>query len=469
MDVKTIALALVALPVLAGCATIPKDAGFPDIQRSVSDRTHHLVQWRGNTIADADVETAVNSFLIRELTVDQAVEIALLNNQHLQAEFEDLGIAQADLVQAGLLKNPVFAASWRFPSQPPRGTNAEYSVAQDFLDLLVIPLRKRVAAQKFENIKLTIGNDVLQHVGEVKIAYYSVQAREQLLVRLRLIVELNQTGAELARRQFEAGTLNDLGLANQEAIAGQSKVDLAQVEMQRVADRERLNRLMGLSGEQITWKIADHLPDIPPQEISIDHLEALAMHQRLDLAAARVELKTIGESLATTSRHRYFSSVEIGLDTERDTGGQRVTGPTLNLQLPIFDQGQAQIARLQAQVRQFQRRFNAMAIDARSEVREIRDRLVAQRGLVEYYRELVPQRTRILALTLQQYNGMLKGPYDLLLAKQSEVATERAYIEAWRDYWIARSQLERAVGGQLPSEIKDAPATESTTTRSSGQ
>ena len=44
---------------------------------------------------------------------------------------------------------------------------------------------------------------------------------------------------------------------------------------------------------------------------------------------------------------------------------------------------------------------------------------------------------------------MLKGAYDLLLAKQNEVAAERSYIEAWRDYWIARAELERAVGGSL--------------------
>jgi cobalt-zinc-cadmium efflux system outer membrane protein len=51
---------------------------------------------------------------------------------------------------------------------------------------------------------------------------------------------------------------------------------------------------------------------------------------------------------------------------------------------------------------------------------------------------------------------MLKGTYDLLLAKQSEVATERSYVEAWRDYWIARTQLERAVGGRLDAGV--APA-----------
>ena len=49
---------------------------------------------------------------------------------------------------------------------------------------------------------------------------------------------------------------------------------------------------------------------------------------------------------------------------------------------------------------------------------------------------------------------MLKGAYDLLLAKQNEVAAERSYIEAWRDYWIARAELERRGGRKLSAELE---------------
>ena len=448
---KAITLILAAA-LLGGCATVPKEAGFGDVQNAIADRTAHLVQWRGRTEADASVDAAVQSLLQRPLTADQTVQIALLNNRHLQALFEDLGIAQADLVQAGLLKNPVFFTSFRFPDRPPRGTNSEFSVTQDFLDLLILPLRKRVAAREFESTKLAIGNEILQLASDVKTAYYTYQAREQLLARLRLILDLNQTAAELARRQHEAGTLNELGSAAQQAIYDQSKADVVQAEAQLAADRERLNRLLGLWGRQTTWKIADHLPDIPAREIPVEHLESLAIRRRLDLASTRAQLISLAQALALTEGYRYFASIDVGIDTERDPSGQHVTGPQVNLQIPIFDQGQARIARVKAQFRQFQDRFRAMAVDARSEVREARDRLIAERNLAAYYKVLLPERMHILDLTLQQYNGMLKGPYDLLLAKQSEVATEQAYIEAWRDYWIARAQLERAVGGRLPTE-----------------
>ena len=136
---------------------------------------------------------------------------------------------------------------------------------------------------------------------------------------------------------------------------------------------------------------------------------------------------------------------------ERETDRQRVTGPTLELSLPVFDQGQAALAKLSAQLRQSQRQVEALTTDIRSEVRETHALMSANHQLAKLYGEtLLPERKRIVGLTLEHYNFMLKGTYDLLLVKQNELEAERGYIEAWRDYWIARAELERAVGGKLP-------------------
>ncbi|HTL31139.1 MAG TPA: TolC family protein [Tepidisphaeraceae bacterium] len=447
---RTIALTLGAA-LLGGCATVPKHAGFEQVQHQISDRTDHLVQWRGNTSEDAQVDSAVALLLAKEMSADDAVQIALLNNRHLQAKFEDLGVAQADLVQAGLLSNPVFVASARFPDHSPRSTNSEFSVTQDFLDLIVLPMRKKVAAQQFESTKLFVAHEVLQLAADVKTAYYTLQAREQLIARLHAIAELNQAAAELASKQYEAGTLNELDLASQEALADQSKIDVSQAEAQLAIDREHFNRLLGLSGAEMKWKVAPKLPEIPQQAIAGNELESVAMRDRLDLAATREQVASFASAVGVASANRYFSSVEIGIDTEKEPDGVRVTGPELSLQIPIFDQGQAKIAKAQAELRQLQRRYEAAVIDTKSEVREGRDRMLAQRALVEHYRQLLPRRIHIVNLTLQHYNGMLKGPYDLLLAKQNELAAEQASIEALRDYWIARADLERAVGGRLPA------------------
>jgi cobalt-zinc-cadmium efflux system outer membrane protein len=162
----------------------------------------------------------------------------------------------------------------------------------------------------------------------------------------------------------------------------------------------------------------------------------------------------VGRALALRRKTRFFPvGIRAGVDTEKDVTGERVTGPVLTLQLPIFDTGKASIARLEAEHRRAQRQLEGLAVNARSEVREQRDRMLAARDRTLYYaRVLLPQRVRILDLTLRQYNAMFKGAYDLLQAKKAEVETERAYLDAWRDYWISRARLERALGGTLPPD-----------------
>ncbi len=146
-----------------GCASVPKEAGFPDVQKVIEQRMNQRVHWNQGTPDDTAGEELVRYLLRQELTVDNAVQIALLNNRSLQAIYEELGIAQADVVQAGLLRNPTFFASFRFMDKSVEGhreVNTEFSVDQDFLDLLMLPLRKKVAAAQFEQAKQRVSNAV---------------------------------------------------------------------------------------------------------------------------------------------------------------------------------------------------------------------------------------------------------------------------------------------------------------------
>jgi cobalt-zinc-cadmium efflux system outer membrane protein len=408
------------------------------------------VQWQKDRAADDQIRAATRALLRRTLSADGAVQIALLNNRELQAIFEEIGIANADLIEAGLLRNPVFAGDARFPNGPPSATNVELSIAQEFFDVLVIPLRKKVAAIQLTKTKLGVGDSVLKLAAEVKRAFYELQAEQQLLTQLRAIKDANGAALELAQRQHEAGNINDLNLANQQGSYSQSKIDIAETTASMCAGREKLNRLMGLWGEDTNWEIDDELPPLPSTDFSLAQLESLAISQRLDLAATKAELGAIVGSLGITKTYRYVGSIEFGVDTEKDTDGQRVTGPEWRLEVPIFNRGQGRIAKLEAQLRQTERRLESEAVAIRAEVRGARDRLIAKRDLASYYRdELLPERKKILELTVTHYNAMLKSPFDLLLAKQNELSAERAYIDAWRGYWIARTDLERAVGGRL--------------------
>jgi cobalt-zinc-cadmium efflux system outer membrane protein len=463
-------LLIAALPlVFAGCTSTNPKAAFDHVNKTVNARTGQTVQWRIGS-ASNEIAKVIEPLLQTNLTAQSAVMIALLNNRSLQAEFEEVGISQADLAQASRLRNIELAGSWRFPDRPPSIMNAEYSAAGDFLDLLTLPARKKIARRELEQTKLRVADSVLRLATDAQTAFYTVQASEELAKRLAVIVEVNEAAADLAQRQFDAGNINALDLQNQQASVAQSRLDLMLAKAQTRANRERFNRVLGLSGGQTDWKVFDELPGLPATESPLENLEDLAVSQRLDLAAARNQAESVAAALRLKQKTRYLPGVTVGVSTERDTGGQRVTGPTLDLELPLFDQGQPAVARLAAQYRQAQNNYAAMEVNVRSEVRQTQDALMAARNAVEYYNKtLLPQRQKILRETLLHYNAMQKSGYELLAAKEREQNTERGYVETLRDYWITRAELERAVGGRLsgdgspastPSKMNSNPAEE---------
>ncbi len=417
----------------------------------VSAQTGQHIVWNQGTADDQKADAAIHAILAHPLSADDSVQVALLNNPDLQASFEEIGISQADLVQAGLLHNPTIMASWRFPDKPPSITDTEYSIAADFLDLVMIPMRVKIAKSNLEQTELRIDHEVLELVTQVKSAFYTYQADVQLSDRLKLIADAGEQAADLAKAQQQAGNTTDLDSAERQAQFAQAHIYLATAQKDMVGAREKLNRLMGLSGADIDWKVRPNLPELPEHEVALAHLEERAMAQRRDLAAMQRQVDAIGMALALKTNTRYLpTSINIGADTEKQSDGQRITGPTLDLTVPVFDQGQGEVAKLTAQKRMADRQLQSLAIRIRSEVREAREDLKMNRDMVQYYEKtVVPLNIKIVNDSQLQFNAMQKNTFDLFLSKQRELEAEKGYIEAWRDYWIARAELEQAVGGRL--------------------
>jgi cobalt-zinc-cadmium efflux system outer membrane protein len=453
--VKTRLLAAAAVLPLGACASTNPQPAFDAARRTVAERTGQDARWARDEAAFREVRASVRELLKNELTPESAVRIALVNNPGLQATYEEVGIAQADLAAASRIENPEIDLMVRFPSAGHQGRNEEGGLALDLLSIFTQPLRKKVAAAELEQTKLRVGDEMLRVAAEAKSALYALEASRQLVARLELILDVDRTAAEFAQRQHDAGTINDLDLRSQTVVYQQTRVELAQARLQVRQDQERMNRLLGLWGPDTEWKTAAGLPEIPAAEVPLERLETHAMTNRLDLEAGRWGVDLIGRAIALRKGTRFFPiGLHAGVSTEKGPEEARVTGPTLALQFPLFDLGGASIARLESEHRRAQRQLEDLAVHARSEVREARDKLISSRDVALHYRNVIlPQRVEILDLTLRQYNMMLRGAYDVLLAKQAEVAAEHAYIDAWRDYWIARTELERAVGGKLPPQI----------------
>ncbi|HVY46975.1 MAG TPA: TolC family protein [Minicystis sp.] len=434
-----------------GCS-VPKEAGFPDVARDVEQRIGHRIFWNQGGEADAAVAAVVRAALKHPLAPDEAVQIALLENPKLQATYEELTVTQADLVQAGLLSNPTFTGALHLPVSKGTGRpHIQAGVEEDFLDVFMIPAKRKVRKAAFEAAKRRVAGAVLDLAYDVRAAYFTLQGATQIAAMRDRVLEAAEASVDVARRQHEAGNISDFDLVNEENVHAQIRLDAARARGDVVVARERLTRLLGLFGGDAAYRIDERLPALPPSEPDLRHLESLAIRRRLDVAAARQDLQTALYDLEMATDFRWVSSFSAGAEFERDIEGGNELGPTASISLPIFDQKQAALAKLAAIVRMSEERYRAAAIDARSEVREARAKLELARSLADDYRtSVIPMRERAVALAQEQYNAMLLGVYQLIQVKQAEVNAYRDYIEATRDYWIARAELGRAIGGRLP-------------------
>ena len=450
-NARALAVALVAVLALGGCARRAQDSGFADVQKLVSDRGGYRLAWDTGSNADVRTAEAVRGLLSHgELSADDAVQVALLNNRSLKAIYEQLGVAQADLVQAGLLRNPVFDAEIKF-AEGGGGTQLELAVVQEFLDVFQVPLRKRIARQSFEAAKLRVGGAVLDLAGRVRQAFYIYQGATQMVEMRQSVVEAAGVAHDFAQRLLKAGNITELQLARERAAHEQARLDLAAAESDVLATRERLNALMGLWGrDAVAWKAPLRLADVPGEEIDVAAVESRAIKRSIELAAARADVETTADTLGIRRAFALGGDVELGAAAEREPEGEWTVGPAVSVPIPLFDTGAARVSRAQAELRRARQAYAATAIEVRSAARAARDALLAARRRAEHLRTIIlPLRHTIVEQTQAEYNAMLIGVFDVIRAKQDEIDAGATYVTALRDYWLARAGLEQVVNGRM--------------------
>jgi len=436
---------------LSGCASMALDAGFDDVKATVEKRSSVEIFWNNGTELDKEADEKLRSLLQNKLTVDETLQIALLNNRDLQALYSELGVAQADLVQAGLLRNPIFDGAVLFPVSGGGRPDLELSAVMNFLDIFYLPLRKRVAAARFEEAKMRVTGSVLDFTARVRTAFYLHASNEQMIELRQTIVQALDASFEIARRLSEAGNITDLDLARERAQFETSKLALRSAEVAVRQSREELNILMGLWGKQTQWQTDQRLPEIPEQPVQTKDFERLALEKSVDLLNARQRIMLAGNQLGFNRWTSLVPELHAGPVGERTEGAWEL-GPTLEFPIPLFDQGQARTGRAVAELRRSQQEYYALAVRIRSTARAVQDRLEGARDRALYYRDiLLPLRERIVNEAQLQYNAMQLGPFQLLSAREQQIETAVAYVDALRDYWLARGDAGQILSGRLPS------------------
>lgn len=449
---------LIAALTLASCVSVPRDAGVSDVQRAVAERGAPEVAWNAQP-ATTDHER-IAAMLQDELTPDEAVAIAMLNNPRLQVTLAELGIARADLIEASTITNPVFEFEIRFPGEPYRPY--ELRLAQSLIDLIQLPRRRAMGRAAFDAAQLRVSSEVLRFAADVRMTYFDVLAATQHVLLSRTILIAAQTAAEVALKQHAAENITDLDLENEQARYEQSKLDHARSEKNLLLAHEALSRAMGLRNANVRWRLPESFPELPANEMGPQQLEQLAAAQRLDVAIARREVEVAQRGIPL-ARLAMLEETELDVHFEREPDGAHTLGPGIEFPIPIFNTGRAARTRAEARFLRARHTLNALEAETASQLRAARASLAEARARVEYYRDVIlPRRTRIVELTKLEHNAMLVGVFQLLEAKENEIQARRDFIDAQRDYWSARTDLDRALqgiaGGEQKSESRDQKA-----------
>lgn len=431
---------------LSGCTKIPLDSEN-EVASIVERRIGTEVQWKSN-FEDPQIQAYIDHLVSCPLTPESAVQIALLNNPHIQATFEELGIAQADLVEAGLFSNPVFEIEVRYPHQKRLRTNIEYLVTATFLDIFLVPLRKRVAAAEFEQAKLKVANEILDLTFEVRQTYYELISEQQKLQDTLAITGLMNIQEEIIARQHNVNNVNQLDLQQAQSRFLEAKVASAKFQNEIIHLTEKLHRLLGLK-EEICFIFPEEFEETNYDGFDQCLLESVALTERLDLQIARFEVVRLARMLGLKNWWAY-TNFKAGVAGERDPDGANLLGFGVGGEIPIFNYGQASRMRLFAMLRQARDRLEELEIKVLSEVRATHNALLNDLNVVMTYQtEILPLQKRILQSSEELYNVMGLGIDMLLENKHQELIMHRNYVESKKNYQNARIQLDRALGGHL--------------------
>lgn len=473
--------------ILAGCATVDPQ---PDYQRTaglIENSTGHDVPLPDE--ASEAIASRVEELLDGGLTVGEAVQIGLINHPGMQAAWLDVARARADLVQSKLLSNPTLGVGLEFPAGGGLA-RLESSIAQNVADLWQIPVRSRVAEHDLNRAILQMARQAGQRAAEIKAAHARALSAEHLH-------ELSESYAGIAHRLLEtsearraagAGSELDVTLARSADLQARLQVENARLERARA--RRQLAQLLGLTTNADDLELLDQPPAAQVTNLSPEAGLELARESRLDMQAAQQSVEMAAMAIELEVRH-VFPTLEIGAGLERDArraqpgrkliadtarasiagGGltapdiqprsQRrrntdiTIGPSLSLELPIFDQNQAGIARAEYDYRQALLMYDALDRRLSQDVRDAVDRSATAARLLELSRrELIPLAENNLELSNESYRAGKASVLVVLEAQRFLLDSRRREIEARAEHAAALAEMERVIG--LPLERLDA-------------
>jgi len=470
MGAAPIAAMLIGALLASGCARFSPDAGMGVVQAAAANELGKDVIKIDDPAKEADVAARVGQLIAKPLSVSSAVQVALLNNRGLQAAYNDLGISEAQFVEASLPPAPTVSFERIVGSG---GFEIQRQIVQNILALLTLPRRREIAEARFRQAQVRAIEATLRISAETARTYYrAVAANESVrfLADARLSAE---TVSDLAKRLGETGAMAKLDQAREHAFYAEISGQLATARLRQRVERERLTRALGVWGRDLTFRLPDKLGPLPSKPKTLAWVEREAVGRRVDLVIARMEIDILAKELGLTRKTRFINTLEVaGISTsEKDVkvgpGGDvevdkiKRRGFDLEFQIPIYDFGEARVRLAEETYMRAVNRLLERAINVRSEAREAYQGYRGGYDIAKHYeREVLPLRQIISDESLLNYNAMIRDLFALLADARARILANVQAIEARRDFWLATVDLHTAiVGGRGGGETAELPRT----------
>ena len=433
--------------ILTGCATFSADGGFGTVEKSTQDYIKQKPVWANTDAQKQAAAEQLKALLAVPLNVNDAVQIALINNANLQANFYDLQIAEANVVQAGRIPNPIFSMLY---AKNGSDLKIEQALTFNILALFTMPKASAIEKQRFAATQNKVVLAVLDTARQTRNAYYDALAAREGVHYLTQVNDSAEATAEFAKRMQNVGNFSELDKAREQVFYADAALELAHAKNSQVQAEEALTRLLGLS-ERTAFTLPERLPDLPKSNGDLKEVKPEDFAKRLDIIQMRSETEALASQLGLTKATRFVNVLELGparvLEGKRSDPYKK--GVTLSFELPIFDWGQSKVKRAEATYMQALQHSANLAVVAASSVRSHYAQYQASFSIAQYYRdEVVPLRKKMLQENLLRYNGMLVGPFDLMADARAQVQSVNSYIAALRDFWVADSNLEMSLVGE---------------------
>lgn len=449
--------AAIAALLVAGCASVPPGNGMNTVaqltqQRTGIDTGEGQRRWPRSADDETAVRNAVGEALDTPLGVDDAVRIALLNNPGLQADYAELGLAAADLIEAGRPRNPGFSfAKLRKGSE----REIDRTLMFDVVGLITAPWRAQIASRQFEAVQYAAAQRAVRVAGDARKAWVRAVAAEQSVLYFAQAREAAEAGAELGERMALAGNWPKLTALREKAFLTDALTGFTRAKTAAVSEREHLARVLGID-DPTRIQLPERLPDLPMALRDTADAERVALDERLDVRAANRRLGATARDLGLTRITRFISVLDLGYRnnsfTENGVGMPKEQGFEVSIEIPLFDFGAARLTRAEAVYRQSAALLAQTVIGAKSEVRERVANTRNAHELARHYRtEVVPLKKAITDEMTLRYNGMLNSVFELLADAREQMNAVAATIAAERDYWLADADLQYALTTGSPT------------------